>query len=178
MSSGRRHEASSIGSLEPIVMLDCDRFLRSEYSRRSAIGVIEPLDDRRVWSCLRIAMDTDKSGMRRRGRPIRGSPTQLLQGTRYPSNRRHACQRPSGGDSRSGHRYFLVDLFALAGDASPSIAHMFTFNKPTGVLSGVTTTAKFRPMQCPYMIHLDRLRSDLPRPHIQFVKTPPSVNRY
>jgi hypothetical protein len=36
---------------------------------------------------------------------------------------------------------FLVGLFALAGDASPAISHMFTFYKPTGALSGVTTTA-------------------------------------
>ncbi|RZF30458.1 hypothetical protein EVC45_08240 [Paraburkholderia sp. UYCP14C] len=36
---------------------------------------------------------------------------------------------------------FLVGLFALAGDASPAISRLFTFYKPTGALSGVTTTA-------------------------------------
>ncbi|KVK90185.1 hypothetical protein WJ47_34510 [Burkholderia ubonensis] len=36
---------------------------------------------------------------------------------------------------------FAVGLFALAGDASKAIAHFFTFYKPTGPLSGVTTSA-------------------------------------
>jgi hypothetical protein len=36
---------------------------------------------------------------------------------------------------------FLVSLFALAGDYSPSAAHFFIFYKPTGPLSGVTTSA-------------------------------------
>ncbi|RQP27721.1 hypothetical protein [Burkholderia ubonensis] len=36
---------------------------------------------------------------------------------------------------------FAVGLFALAGDASKSIAHFFTFYTPTGPLSGVTTSA-------------------------------------
>ncbi|AOJ04255.1 MULTISPECIES: hypothetical protein [Burkholderia] len=36
---------------------------------------------------------------------------------------------------------FAVGLFALAGDAFRSIAHFFTFYKPTGPLSGVTTSA-------------------------------------
>lgn len=36
---------------------------------------------------------------------------------------------------------FAVGLFALAGDASKAIAHLFTFYTPTGPLSGVTTSA-------------------------------------
>ncbi|WP_254367171.1 hypothetical protein [Paraburkholderia sp. NMBU_R16] len=36
---------------------------------------------------------------------------------------------------------FAVGLFALAGDAFRSFAHFFTFYKPTGPLSGVTTSA-------------------------------------
>ena len=36
---------------------------------------------------------------------------------------------------------FAVGLFALAGDAFRSVAHFFTFYKPTGPLSGVTTSA-------------------------------------
>ncbi|NHL69270.1 hypothetical protein EIB72_23115 [Burkholderia ambifaria] len=36
---------------------------------------------------------------------------------------------------------FAVGLFALAGDASKAIAHFFTFYRPTGPLSGVTTSA-------------------------------------
>jgi hypothetical protein len=36
---------------------------------------------------------------------------------------------------------FAVGLFALAGDASPTIAHFLTFYVPTGALSGVTTSA-------------------------------------
>ncbi|AOJ06749.1 hypothetical protein [Burkholderia mayonis] len=36
---------------------------------------------------------------------------------------------------------FAVGLFALAGDAFRPIAHFFTFYKPTGPLSGVTTSA-------------------------------------
>jgi hypothetical protein len=34
-----------------------------------------------------------------------------------------------------------VGLFALAGDAFPAVANFFTFYKPTGALSGVTTSA-------------------------------------
>lgn len=48
MSSGRRHGASSIGSLVPLVMLDCDRFLLSAYLRHFAIGLIDLLDDQRA----------------------------------------------------------------------------------------------------------------------------------
>lgn len=36
---------------------------------------------------------------------------------------------------------FAVGLFALAGDAFRAFAHFFTFYKPTGPLSGVTTSA-------------------------------------
>ena len=36
---------------------------------------------------------------------------------------------------------FAVGLFALAGDAFPTAARFFTFYKPTGALSGVTTSA-------------------------------------
>ena len=36
---------------------------------------------------------------------------------------------------------FAVGLFALAGDAFPAAAKFFTFYKPTGALSGVTTSA-------------------------------------
>jgi hypothetical protein len=36
---------------------------------------------------------------------------------------------------------FAIGLFALAGDASPAVASFFTFYKPTGALSGVTTSA-------------------------------------
>nr|WP_253958983.1 hypothetical protein [Paraburkholderia fungorum] len=36
---------------------------------------------------------------------------------------------------------FAVGLFALAGDAFTAFAHFFTFYKPTGPLSGVTTSA-------------------------------------
>ncbi|KVN12849.1 MULTISPECIES: hypothetical protein [unclassified Burkholderia] len=36
---------------------------------------------------------------------------------------------------------FAVGLFALAGDAFRPVAHFFTFYKPTGPLSGVTTSA-------------------------------------
>lgn len=36
---------------------------------------------------------------------------------------------------------FAVGLFALAGDAFSVVAHFFTFYKPTGPLSGVTTSA-------------------------------------
>lgn len=89
----------------------------------------------------------------------------------------HACQRPSGGDSRGRLGCFLVDLFALAGDASSSISNMFTLNKPTGGLSGVTTTAKIRSMPHPYAFHLERSCSDRPRRHIQFVKALPPVSR-
>ena len=36
---------------------------------------------------------------------------------------------------------FAVGLFALAGDAWPAVARFFTFYRPTGPLSGVTTSA-------------------------------------
>jgi hypothetical protein len=36
---------------------------------------------------------------------------------------------------------FFVSLFGLLGDAFSPIAHFFTFYKPTGPLSGVTTAA-------------------------------------
>ena len=36
---------------------------------------------------------------------------------------------------------FAVGLFALASDASPSLAALFTFYAPTGPLSGVTSSA-------------------------------------
>jgi hypothetical protein len=36
---------------------------------------------------------------------------------------------------------FMVALFALAADKSPAIKSSFIFYKPTGPLSGVTTTA-------------------------------------
>jgi hypothetical protein len=36
---------------------------------------------------------------------------------------------------------FAVGVFALAGDALPAIARLFTFYAPTGPLSGVTTSA-------------------------------------
>ena len=36
---------------------------------------------------------------------------------------------------------FSISLFALLGDAFPAFAHFFNFYKPTGPLSGVTTTA-------------------------------------
>lgn len=36
---------------------------------------------------------------------------------------------------------FAVGLFALAGDAFPPIARLFTFYAPSGPLSGVTTSA-------------------------------------
>lgn len=41
----------------------------------------------------------------------------------------------------AGFGCFLVSLFGLLGDAFPSVAHFFIFYKPTGPLSGVTTTA-------------------------------------
>ncbi|HZM04751.1 MAG TPA: hypothetical protein VFC44_17230 [Candidatus Saccharimonadales bacterium] len=34
-----------------------------------------------------------------------------------------------------------VSLFGLLGDAFPTLSHLFNFYKPTGPLSGVTTTA-------------------------------------
>jgi hypothetical protein len=36
---------------------------------------------------------------------------------------------------------FAVGLFATAGDAWPAVAKFFTFYRPTGALSGVTTSA-------------------------------------
>ena len=36
---------------------------------------------------------------------------------------------------------FFLGVFSLAGDASHAIARFFTFYKPTGPLSGVTTSA-------------------------------------
>ena len=41
----------------------------------------------------------------------------------------------------AGAGCFLVSLFALLGDAFPSVAHFFDFYDPTGPLSGVTTSA-------------------------------------
>lgn len=36
---------------------------------------------------------------------------------------------------------FVLGAFALAGDANPAISKFFVFFKPTGALSGVTTSA-------------------------------------
>jgi hypothetical protein len=36
---------------------------------------------------------------------------------------------------------FVLGVFALAGDAFPAVKSVFVFYKPTGALSGVTTTA-------------------------------------
>lgn len=41
----------------------------------------------------------------------------------------------------AGFGCFLVGLFALMGDAFPAVSKFFTFYKPTGALSGVTTSA-------------------------------------
>lgn len=41
----------------------------------------------------------------------------------------------------AGFGCFLVGLFALIGDAFPVVSKFFTFYKPTGALSGVTTSA-------------------------------------
>ncbi|KVG21974.1 hypothetical protein [Burkholderia ubonensis] len=48
---------------------------------------------------------------------------------------------PAAAAILAGIGCFAVGLFALAGDASKAIAHFFTFYKPTGPLSGVTTSA-------------------------------------
>jgi hypothetical protein len=56
-----------------------------------------------------------------------------------------ATETPNGSAAAAilsaGVGCFLVSLFALAGDFSPSVAHFFIFYKPTGPLSGVTTSA-------------------------------------
>ena len=41
----------------------------------------------------------------------------------------------------AGFGCFLLSIFAVAADASESLAQFFTFYVPTGPLSGVTTTA-------------------------------------
>jgi hypothetical protein len=55
------------------------------------------------------------------------------------------CTQPTGPAAAAilaaGIGCFLIGLFALAGDAYPAIARLFTFYRPTGPLSGVTTSA-------------------------------------
>lgn len=43
----------------------------------------------------------------------------------------------------AGTGCLALGVFALAGDASPTIARLFTFYRPTGPLSGVTLSAIF-----------------------------------
>jgi hypothetical protein len=58
---------------------------------------------------------------------------------------RHNADLPSGQAAAAllaaGIGSAALGVLALASDASPSINHLLTFYKPTGALSGVTTTA-------------------------------------
>lgn len=60
-------------------------------------------------------------------------------------NNDQGLETPNGGAAAAvlsaGAGCFCVSLFGLLGDAFPMMARFFNFYKPTGPLSGATTTA-------------------------------------
>ena len=61
--------------------------------------------------------------------------TSLRQNTTLPSGPAAAAILAAGAGSAA------LGVLALAADASPTLNHALTFYRPTGALSGVTTTA-------------------------------------